>query len=329
MTSKLLKQNPEYYSIWNHRRLVMQRLISEAQVQWRTQHSPEPETDDFLDPPLANLLKSDLAFLIPLLIHYPKCYWIWKHRLWLLENSTNSLFNWESHPLWDQELKLASKMLSRDSRNFNAWGYRRTVVAGIEAIPNMAGDLPKPLTESEFEYTTKMINANLSNFSAWHRRSKLIPRLLDERKASDAERRKMLDDELKLIERALYAGDNDQSLWFYHQHLLCTFEPRYAKDSMAPNLSTGERVQYVDLELEKVLDMLDGAEDCKWIYQALIHMSFLHWELTGTWSSFSLDLLLWAEELQKLDPLRLGRWKDLREKCLKYGGNSKDRTDNT
>ena len=50
------------------------------------------------------------------------------------------------------------------------------------------------MVQSEFEYTTRMINTNLSNFSAWHNRSKLIPRLLDERGADHGARRKMLDD---------------------------------------------------------------------------------------------------------------------------------------
>jgi geranylgeranyl transferase type-2 subunit alpha len=54
----------------------------------------------------------------------------------------------------------------------------------------------KSMVESEFEYTTKVIHGDkgLSNFSAWHRRSKLIPRLLDERNADDATRRQFLDD---------------------------------------------------------------------------------------------------------------------------------------
>ena len=51
----------------------------------------------------------------------------------------------------------------------------------------------KSLVEQEFEYTTKMISTDLSNFSAWHNRSKLIPRLLEERGADRDARRKMLE----------------------------------------------------------------------------------------------------------------------------------------
>ena len=49
------------------------------------------------------------------------------------------------------------------------------------------------MANEEFEYTTKMIKTDLSNFSAWHNRTKLIIRLLDERSASDLERRQWLD----------------------------------------------------------------------------------------------------------------------------------------
>ena len=81
-------------------------------------------------------------------------------------------------------------MLTRDSRNFHGWGYRRKVVSELESS-KLNG---KSMVESEFEYTTKMIRASLSNFSAWHNRSKLIPRLLDERNATDNERRQFLED---------------------------------------------------------------------------------------------------------------------------------------
>jgi geranylgeranyl transferase type-2 subunit alpha len=52
----------------------------------------------------------------------------------------------------------------------------------------------KSVAKEEFDYTTKMIGANLSNFSAWHNRTELALRTLDEQKANDAERRRMLDD---------------------------------------------------------------------------------------------------------------------------------------
>lgn len=50
------------------------------------------------------------------------------------------------------------------------------------------------MAPEEFEYAKKMIGTNLSNFSAWHYRTKLIQRLLNEKAASDEERKKMLDD---------------------------------------------------------------------------------------------------------------------------------------
>lgn len=50
------------------------------------------------------------------------------------------------------------------------------------------------MAEGEFKYTTDKIHADLSNFSAWHCRSRLILRMLDERKATDEERRKFLED---------------------------------------------------------------------------------------------------------------------------------------
>lgn len=84
------------------------------------------------------------------------------------------------------------KMLVKDSRNFHGWGYRRKVVAELESS-KLDG---QSMAETEFEYTTRMIHGDkgLSNFSAWHRRSKLIPRLLDERNADDTARRQFLDD---------------------------------------------------------------------------------------------------------------------------------------
>ncbi|CAD6583084.1 MAG: Rab geranylgeranyltransferase [Alectoria sarmentosa] len=270
LTSKLLKWNPEYYTIWNHRRLILRHQFEQENLQ-----RPE-EADIVKSEAVVNIISDDLAFLVPLLRKFPKCYWIWDYRLWLLEESTRLLPAQQARGFWQQELALAGKMLSLDSRNFLGWGYRRTIVSNLKSTALQIEPSSTDLVGQEFEYTTKMINSNLSNFSAWHNRSKLIPRLLDKRKADHGARRQLLDEELTLIERALWAGSEDQSLWFYHQCLMCTFDPKYAAESMVPDLTASERLMYVRDEIVKVQAMLDGAEDCKWIYQSLISLSILY-----------------------------------------------------
>ena len=153
---------------------------------------------------LSDLISNDLKFQLPLLRKFPKCYWIWNYRLWLLEGPSGSLPKTIQQKLWEQELSLAGKMLSLDSRNFNSWGYRRKVIAALERLSNGSDGHEQSLTESEFDYTTKMINTNLSNFSAWHNRSVLIPRLLNERRADEQARKKMLE-EGKAHPRRIYA----------------------------------------------------------------------------------------------------------------------------
>jgi geranylgeranyl transferase type-2 subunit alpha len=226
LTSKLLKKNPEYYTIWNvRRRLLIYGLFS------KPSDSSSPSTESQNTSPTAttktssensssstatsssvsnttpqnpssqnhgkngttlDLIKADLDWLFPIMIKYPKCYWIWNYRLWLLQQANERLEPDVARELWNRELVLVGKMLVRDSRNFHGWGYRRIVVSELESA-KLNG---KNMVESEFEYTTKVIHGDkgLSNFSAWHRRSKLIPRLLDERKADDATRRQFLDD---------------------------------------------------------------------------------------------------------------------------------------
>lgn len=143
---------------------------------------------------LAHLISDDLAFLIPLLRKFPKCYWIWSYRLWLLQESTRLLPTPEAQRFWQQELALAGKMLNLDSRNFHGWGYRRTVTRVLDSDEFQSEGLKSNMTKQEFDYTTRMINSNLSNFSAWHNRSKLIPELLSETKADHKTRREFLDD---------------------------------------------------------------------------------------------------------------------------------------
>ncbi|KAI9741169.1 MAG: Rab geranylgeranyltransferase [Cirrosporium novae-zelandiae] len=304
LISTILKLNPEYYTIWNYRRVLLQHEIQTIPSSEKTEQS------------IADLLSNDLRFLIPLLKEFPKCYWIWNHRLWLLQQTNSYLEKKAARRFWYEEFGLVGKMLSLDSRNFHGWGYRRKVVAQLESpalnISENSGTQDTRMTQDEFDYTTRMIQTNLSNFSAWHNRSKLIPRLLDERGASLEERRKMLDDELQLIRRALWTDPYDQSLWFYHQSLMASVDPSLIKFSMVPGLDNDQRCRYVSKELEDILEMLDGAEDCKWIYQALIQYTLILVRLGKKMEEVErIRMTEWLSELRELDPLRRGRWDDL------------------
>lgn len=333
--SDLLSRNPEYYTVWNYRRRALQHQFSKA---LETGDSAENAADSIIQ-----LIKDDLMFLIPLLKSFPKCYWIWNYRLWLLDEACRLLPSPVARRFWQEELALVGKMLTLDSRNFHGWGYRRLVVETLKQLGST--EESTNLTKQEFDYAKKMIGANLSNFSAWHYRTKLILCLLEEQSASDEERRAMLDDglwppsslphfashtmedgprdgltfscatELALVHQALI-DPYDQSLWFYHQNLMCVFDPSVAARTMAPNLGTSERLQYLRGELVAIEEMLDGAEDCKYIYQSLIECSLLVSKVAGHMAPEDRSQVLsWLAELKQLDPLRRQRWLDL-EKTL-------------
>lgn len=222
--------------------------------------------------------------------------------------------------LWSGELQLISKMLQADSRNFHAWGYRRFVVSQIERLSaNGPGTTDtKSLAEQEFEYTTKMIKTNLSNFSAWHNRSQLIPQILRERRAEPSARRAFLSSELSLICEAINTDPFDQSIWFYHQYLMSTMSPSCSPQRLiVHDLSNDERQEYYEHEMEYIKEILEDEADCKWIYEGLLNVAEIYLEVdAGTRAVTTKDMRSWLDELERLDPLRQGRWKDL-EKRLK------------
>ncbi|KIN02621.1 hypothetical protein OIDMADRAFT_195222 [Oidiodendron maius Zn] len=350
LTSKLLKKNPENYTIWNVRRRLLihglfskqsdsslpltesqsfspgattttssANLSSSATTSWASKEtlpnraSPIPGKNGTTH----DLIKGDLDFIFPLMIEYPKCYWIWNYRLWLLDQAIDRLEVDVARELWSRELALVGKMLNRDSRNFHGWAYRRGVISQLESS-KLHG---RSMVESEFGYTTKMVKAHLSNFSAWHYRSKLIPRLLTERAASDLERYQFLNNEFELITNAIYADAYPyaQSVWFYYQFLMSTIVDEVGHAIITPNLTDEDRIEYATKQLVNLRDMLDGAEDCKWIYNALLEYTLA---LSRMQNRQPLEVdkeecRSWLAELRKLDPLRSGRWDDV-EKSLKW-----------
>ncbi|KAI9767164.1 MAG: Rab geranylgeranyltransferase [Geoglossum umbratile] len=309
LTTKLLTQNPEYYTIWNHRRRILQH-----------QMRPPPDTDH-TDPDHQSkthaLLTADLAFLLPLLLTHPKAYTLWTHRLWLLRQTHQLLPAPLAAPLWHAELALCTKLLARDPRNFHGWGYRRYVAGEL-----MAGDTAGgggDVVEGEFAYASRMVEANLSNFSAWHARAAWGVRVLDVRGAGEEERLRFFEDELALITRALYTDPYDQSLWFYHTYLLLTTcspklpPPGPARAAITP-LAPAQKAHYLRREIATLHDLLtEGVDDCKWVLEALVVYTGWLGRCEGAPEEEMEEgggIGDWLRRLEALDPLRLGRWRD-------------------
>jgi geranylgeranyl transferase type-2 subunit alpha len=156
----------------------------------------------------------------------------------------------------------------------------------------------------------------------------LIPRVLEERNAEKQERKELFDKELEMITTALYTDPYDQSLWSYHQYLMSTLDPgspvnaaEYTstrKTAFLEPITDEDRVAYLEQEIESIKEMLDGAEDCKYIYQALLEYSRRRIELGGDEAEDDTRKAMagWLEGLKKLDPLREGRWRDM-ERSMK------------
>jgi geranylgeranyl transferase type-2 subunit alpha len=255
---------------------------------------------------------------MPLLVKFPKCYWLWKYRWGILLQTIRRLSISAARTIWAAELGLTSKMLERDQRNFHAWGYRKSVVAKLESH-ELRG---KSLVEDEFAYTTRMINLNLSNFSAWHSRSQLVLRLLAERDADDATRAAFLVKELDVVREGLNVGPEDESLWYYHQFLISQIVDEGNQRTIAPALTVAERVAYLKHEVEEIADLLEDYADIKWIYQALLEYSVylrrLEQRPLGDDGEGSC-IQAWLEKLVALDPMRRGRWDDFAREMGEMG----------
>lgn len=80
-----------------------------------------------------------------------------------------------------------------------------------------------------------------------------------------------------------------------------------------PNFTQADRISYVTRQLENLTEILDGGEDCKWVYNALIEytIALAKMEKRQVFEEETQHCLSWLAELRKLDPLRSGRWDDL------------------
>ncbi|KIY66109.1 rab-protein geranylgeranyltransferase [Cylindrobasidium torrendii FP15055 ss-10] len=235
LTTQMLSDNPEFYTIWNYRRNIMLNGLFPSST---------PEE-------INGLLVDDLAMTLRALKVHPKVYWIWNHRRWCLgiipqtpEGDDPVLWR---RACWEQEMAVVEKMLDLDSRNYHAWNYRRFVLAGLP--------VQRPQAE-ELEYTMKKIESNISNFSAWHQRAKVLSSLWAD---GVVDQTKSRTEELELVKNGIYTDPENQSIWLYHRWLL----------------GDGSDRGLVEAEIAGIEELLEEEQNSIWCKESLVHYKLL------------------------------------------------------
>ncbi len=116
-----------------------------------------------------------------------------------------------------------------------------------------------------------------------------------------------------MLKDALWMESADQSLWFYYQFLMKTLIDDKAHNIIVRNFKRSDRLEYLDQQINDLKELLVGAEDQRWIYNALLDYTMALWELFDCPPSDEVkqNLSEWLAQLRKLDPMRNGRWDDM------------------
>ena len=112
---------------------------------------------------------------------------------------------------------------------------------------------------------------------------------------------------------ALFTDPYDQSLWFYYQFLMTTLTDPKAYATIVPELTNEERIEYVKSQLSNLSEVAEEADDCKWVYEALMEYTLAYSKLESRAPAADEmeNCNLWLAKMRKLDPKRSGRWDDI------------------
>ncbi|CAM9380964.1 unnamed protein product [Phaeothamnion confervicola] len=194
LLAKVIRLNPDSYSLWNYRREAVLSLLSQI-------GDEQPANGAAV----AGIYQTELSLAAAAIRRNPKSYATWHHRRWALERGLEAVGGADA---LDRELELCTQLLELDARNFHCWRHRKWAVR-LRGLP----------VAEDFAFTTGKIAQNFSNYSAFHHRSELLPFVAAERGSQEG-RWQLLAEELDMAHQAMYTEPADQSAWWYHQFLI-------------------------------------------------------------------------------------------------------------
>lgn len=255
LTGKALRMNPDFYTLWNYRRdiLIHRHAQSLGLSNTLTFDGKNKRQKKISDNGGADVIAEEFRLTADAIIKNPKCYGAWYHRQWIAER-----FEYDR----DAELQLCQDFLKADQRNFHCWIYRSFVVKD-SLVPE----------SDELAFSMEKLKENFSNYSAFHYRSIYIGKWRDKHLASNdpacAALRSIIDEELQLIENAIFTEPDDQSAWWYLRFVL----------SLAKNAQEGETQEQADsdewytgvltAQVDSLRMLLEEEPRCKWCLLAL------------------------------------------------------------
>ncbi|KAL3235158.1 Geranylgeranyl transferase type-2 subunit alpha [Nakaseomyces bracarensis] len=275
VTTKVLDLNPEFNAVWNIRRDIIKALY------------------DDLD---AEFWEDELKFVMAQLKLFPKVYWIWNHRLWVLQNYPNA-----NTKIWSRELAIVNKLLEADARNYHGWHYRRIVTSNLQRITG------SDMNNEELGYATEKIKENISNFSAWHQRAQLIQDMLHKDEIEN--KAAFIDHEIEFVTNAMFTDAEDQAVWFYIKWLV--------RSDLVSKTLTKERYLEVLKSFWENITLINEDElefsgkENVWCLKLLIVLQETQKEL-GVEIVDNIELYL--NKLLEFDPLRKNRYLYLLER---------------
>lgn len=297
LQAQLLRVNPDYYTLWGHRKELLLAQLDPSAVQAGAAELPWVQGKLYPQPPAPlepDVLATELELTSLCIQKQPKSYPAWHHRLWAVKGGGADL---------DAEIALTAEFLDADERNFHCWAYRMHVAAMAE-IP----------AEAELAFTTDKIAQNFSNYSAFHYRSKLLERIGRETAANGQHPGTLarLREELQMVVQAAFTEPDDQSAWWYHRFLLA-----WAVRSLMDEEGKSALVEVLEGELEQLQELIDMEPNCKWARLTLADtLSRLIEILPDDAPGKAERTAEWQEvngQLIELDPTRAAYYRALRD----------------